>query len=1017
MNHRPSKLIHKMKQNFYFSTMNRILFFLLFVLPSTAIAQTYWQQKVDTRIDVTLDDRNHTLAAYEEITYTNNSPDTLKSLFFHLWPNAYKNDHTPFAKQDDRNGKTAFYYSKENDKGYIDSLQFTVNGVTAEHYATEDAPDIARLDLPTPLYPGATIRIATPFKVKIPTVFSRLGHTKQAYFISQWFPKPAVYDRKGWHPISYLDQGEFFSEYGSYDVTITLPANYVVMATGNCMSPKESDWLDAKAHEELPKDTLYKSGWFPASASELKTISFHEDNVHDFAWFADKRWAVMKDSVMSPGTHQWVTTWSAFLPAYKKSWKKSNFYLKETILNYGKWVGPYPYKTVKAVLGDMHAGGGMEYPTVTIIDKGASGALKTVVVHEAGHNWFYGILGSMERDHAWMDEGMNTFYEKKTTRAILPDSEKVHHNAITMSISGLNEEVIYAEMAATGIDQAVDQNADNFVSMNYGIDVYNKTNLMMRWLEHYMDSANFDAGMKEYFATWKFRHPYPEDFMAIMKKHTAKNIDWFLDQGLRTEHPVDFKISAVEVGEKTTNVWVTNNTDFYGPVGINAMVGDSVVAYIWSAPFTGTTSLTIPNSNWSALTIDKSIPDYRTTNNMYRRSALFHNSGFGMHMLTAINQNYSSKVYFAPALGYNQYDGIMAGLVFHDFTVPEHRFKFAVAPMYGFNSGTLVGMGSLGYTFHSTGIFREPLLQVDMRTFHDNHSPFGATPDPGGFLNYTKIAPSLTLEFAHAHLSTVRHEILFKFYHINEQTISWRTDSSLAVGNQNKVYGLIAFSHKNNRTYNPFGYKTEIQAGADFAKINVEGNVRIDYNQKNKSMFVRGYFGKFIPVSNDPAVASRYYLNASFSGVNDYLFDGTYPGRNAYNNVASQQVSIQEGGFKIPVFNNAARSDNWMATINIQTTLPKTKLLLLYLDAGLIPNANPGFTHSGSTTFLYEGGIEARLIKNLLSIYVPVIRSADFDNYLVNTWGQKKAFAHSVSFTLELQQFNWLKSPMSMIKI
>ena len=125
---------------------------------------------------------------------------------------------------------------------------------------------------------------------------------------------------------------------------------------------------------------------------------------------------VRKDTVTSPGNNNVVTTWTAFLPEHSKYWIKGTDHLRQTVLHYGKWVGPYPYKTIKAVEGDMKAGGGMEYPTVTIIDRSVSNVgLKSVIVHEAGHNWFYGILGTNERDHAWMDEGINSFYERKTT--------------------------------------------------------------------------------------------------------------------------------------------------------------------------------------------------------------------------------------------------------------------------------------------------------------------------------------------------------------------------------------------------------------------------------------------------------------------------------------------------------------------------------------------------------------------------------------------------------------------------
>ncbi len=248
--------------------MKQLFSVIAILLTFKSIAQPRWQQHVDTKIYVTLDDKHHVLNAYEEMVYVNNSPDTLHYLYMHLWPNAYKSDRTAYERQNAINRSTAFYYSKPSEKGYIDSLQFTIDGRAVDYYSTENTPDIARIDLLTPLLPGEKMKITTPFRLKIPYIFSRLGHNGQAYYISQWFPKPAVYDRKGWHPIPYLDQGEFYSEYGSYDVTITLPANYVVMATGNCTDDKENQWLDELAKKPLPTSKgKAHNDTFPTSAA------------------------------------------------------------------------------------------------------------------------------------------------------------------------------------------------------------------------------------------------------------------------------------------------------------------------------------------------------------------------------------------------------------------------------------------------------------------------------------------------------------------------------------------------------------------------------------------------------------------------------------------------------------------------------------------------------------------------------------------------------------------------------
>ena len=184
---------------------------------------------------------------FEIIDYTNNSPDTLHYIWFHLWPNAYKNDQTAFSEQMLQLGNTDFYFSDESKRGYINRLDFKINGITAN---LEDHPqyiDVAKLILPFALLPGQTIKITTPFHEKIPYNFSRGGYIDHTFQITQWYPKPAVYDNRGWHPMPYLEQGEFYSEFGNFRVRITVPKDYIVAATGELQNEDEMKWLHEKS--------------------------------------------------------------------------------------------------------------------------------------------------------------------------------------------------------------------------------------------------------------------------------------------------------------------------------------------------------------------------------------------------------------------------------------------------------------------------------------------------------------------------------------------------------------------------------------------------------------------------------------------------------------------------------------------------------------------------------------------------------------------------------------------------
>lgn len=1007
--------------------MKWFLICLLFITGNGAYAQSYFQQRVDTKIDVTLDDQRHYLYGFEEFVYTNNSPDTLHYIYLHLWPNAYLHDRTIFTEQQTTNGKSAFYYSKPQQRGFIDSLDASIDGQKVSLYSADKTPDIARVDLPTALLPGSSFTFTTPFRVKIPAVFSRLGHAGQAYYMSQWFPKPAVYDRQGWHAMPYMDQGEFFSEFGSYDVRITLPENYVVMATGNCMDEQENAWLDSLAQLPLtmPKGMLSKRktdslNRFPKSAAGTKTIHFREDNVHDFAWFADKRFIVRKDTIRIQENSEPVTAYAAFLPSAKKDWLTATRYLKETIRQLSDEVGRYPYKTVKAVQGDLKAGGGMEYPTITVIDRSITGnSLKRVIIHETGHNWFYGILASNERDIPWMDEGINSFYERKILSALRKDSVD---NRSKLEKLVENEDVIYYQAVASGTDQPANLGSQAYTELNYGGDVYVKSSLLMEWLEGYMGKEPFRAAMKQYFDIWQFRHPAPKDLEEILQQHTTKPLDWFFRDALRTDQKIDFAIRRVKEGKDSTRVYIKNNSGFAAPVRINAYNKGQLIDSYWTDTVDQKETLTIANGTATSWAIGNEIPDSRITNNRYTKSGLFHGRGPGLGIGYGLSRDYRQKVMLLPALGYNEYNGFMAGLLIHNLSLPDRKFRFALAPMYGFQSKSFAGAGSLGYFIHPDGIFKEIAFQADIKRFGYDKTDQN-TPNTL-YANYLKVAPSVSFTFKNpsAH-SPVTRTLLLKGYSIQEDYFDFRKTAPDTIyrphdATRQQYYGLVRYTHLNERLYNPFSYSGEVQLGKDFAKIALEGNVRIDYNAKGKSLYLRGFAGKFIGFNDAPFATDRYWLNTTYNGANDYLYDETYFGRNERTGNAYRQVSIKEGGFKIPTSFYAAplgRSDDWLASLNIKSDLPLGKLpIRLFLDVATFSNAKK--LNPSGDAFLYEAGAELHLFYDMLLVHVPFVVSRDYKDYLKSIYGDKQ-LQNSITFTLQLHKINWLRATNGALKL
>ena len=511
-------------------------FFFLFLTCSVfsfAHAQEYWQQQVDYKIDASLNDKQHAVKGNLTLDYTNNSPDQLSFIWFHLWPNAYKNDSTAFAKQVAKDKDGAKRLAAIKDRGFIDSLNFMAGGQRLQTERHTQYIDVVKVLLPQPLEPGKKITITTPFYTKLATYNSRSGYNGQSYIVTQWYPKPAVYDRKGWHPMPYLDQGEFYSEFGSFAVNITTPAAYVVSATGTLHNEAELAQYKAMGKANVAaKAATNKVSYKPSGAN--KTLRYTAENVHDFAWFADKNFIVRYDTVQL--TNRAVDVFTFHHPDGNKNWVNSISYVKESTRNYSNYLGEYPYPVVQAVEGPKNdMSGGMEYPMVTLItspDADEPG-LDAVIAHEVGHNWLYGILATNERSHAWLDEGLNTYYQFRY-EAERWKSNTVFGNQIPEEVKKKPvqefQSILYNAMNQIPMKTAIETPAADFANKEeYGIVTYLKTAVWMYYFEIEFGREAVDKAMKAYFNQWKFKHPYPEDFKAVLEKELGKDLTPYFD--------------------------------------------------------------------------------------------------------------------------------------------------------------------------------------------------------------------------------------------------------------------------------------------------------------------------------------------------------------------------------------------------------------------------------------------------------------------------------------------------------
>lgn len=930
-----------------------LLLFLQITFLSLYSQENYWQQNVNYTIDVSLNDKEHSLTGFETIEYSNNSPDTLKFIWFHLWPNAYKNDKTAFSDQMLENGSTRFYFSSKEEKGYINRLDFKVNNITA---ATEDHSqhiDIIKLLLPSPLPPGQKAVITTPFHVKLPYNFSRGGHDGQSYQVTQWFPKPAVYDKDGWHPIPYLDQGEFYSEFGDFTVNITVPENYVVAATGELQNSDEKNWIASRANFKWePETQKQKNAYgqvkkvttqFPQSASSTKTLQYTQKDVHDFAWFADKRFAVQQDTLQLP-SGRIIDLFSFYTHYQYTSWKNALQSVKNAVLHYSKLVGEYPYNTVSIVEGPEGYNGGMEYPTITLITPGADAkVLDKIIIHEVGHNWFYGILGTNERKYPWMDEGINSYYDA------LYDSIKYNK---TQAL----EKLLIKTKVVIKTDQPIGSASEKFSPINYGVIAYFKTAWWLQYLRSKIGSDAFNKGMQQYYQQWKFKHPQPEDFKNSIEKAANTKLE----------------------------------------------------------------------SVFNLLNKKGSIPEQKPTGTKFAFIA-----DIGKFRKYAENPS-QNLITFGPAIGRNVYDKFMIGAFVTNLKLPPSRFNFFAAPMYATGSKKLTGLALAMYSFYTENVIQKVDISINASSF--NSDLYTDADGKKVFTGFKKISPSVKLTFRNNNpRSHIRRFISFRSYFIKEDGLRFYRDTTINGPDttistkyntitSNSTLTQVKFVIENNRVLYPYRGELKIDQGTDFIRPAFTGKYFFNY-PKNGGLTVRLFAGKFFYTGaktiNKQFRTDKYHLNLTgANGYEDYTYSDYFIGRNKFDGLASQQIMERDGAFKVRtdlLANKVGKTDDWLVAANFSTSIPESinplsllpvKIPLnLFLDIGTY--AESWKQGSESDRFLFDAGLHIPLFNQLINIYIPLLYSPVFKDYIQSTLPKKERFWKKISFSINISDFNF----------
>ena len=910
--------------------MKNILCFIALLLVSHSFVMA---QNV-IRINANFDVANKSIGIEQDINYKNESSDTLKTIFLNDWNNAYSTKKTPLAKRFIEEFNNNFHFAKSKDRGYtaITSISDQSTNDALFYETVEGHPDVVKVDLKKELLPGESYQLHLNYIVVIPDAkFTGYGMDENGEMnLRYWYITPAVYNGE-WQYYSNKNLNDLYVPPADIEMQLNLPFQYTVVS--------ELNQSNIKADYKTNIVKLSGKNRVNTSLIVTRNLNFNFVKTDDFTIISDFEKnddvPIEEKVLLTDKVTRYITENLGSYP-HEKLMITANDYKKDPLYGLNqlpKFIRPFPDR--------------FQYELKL---------LKTVL-----NNYLDNTLLVNPRKDYWLRDGIQIYFLMKYVEDYYPGTKLLGTLADFWAVRpfhasdlGYNDQynLFYMQMARTNRDQPLTMPKDSLLKFNSNIASKYKAGVGLHYLDEFVNSQVVEKTLMEFVDNHKLKLTSSQEFEALLKQKTAKDINWFFTDYIGTRKPMDFKIRDLETTEDSIRVTIRDKEDTNIPVSLFSIRNDTVVAKTWVENIDRDTTITIPKNGADrlVLNLDNSLPEFNRRNNYKSLSkSIFNGKPLQFRLIKDVEDPQYNQLFLMPLVEFNNiYDGLTLGAKFYNKTLLRKRLNYKFSPQYALRSNSFTGGGSVFYTHNLQG--------TDL---------YNITYGFGGRYNsiaedafVTILTPSLTFLFRDKDdFRSDRSKYLNLRYLSIDREFGENAPEDVFNEPEYSVFNL-RYVNSNAGLVNYSRWYYDLQFAQKFGKLALNYEYR-SLSERNRQFNFRMFLGTFLYNKTEP---DSNFFSFALARPTDYLFDYNYLGRAEDSGIFSQQIIIAEGGFKSRL--QTPFANKWMATANVSTSI--WRYIQAYGDIGLVKNSNQ------NPAFVYDSGIKLDLVTDYFELYFPV---------------------------------------------